>query len=102
MDHLTFEGEGGRIDWYKKIFSHWPVVQAIFLELCMDFFYSHSCCMVFVLTVKALQKFLFSNLPSPPPKDQMVHLLDHDARSFLLFVVSGFHGLRGYGIKIQN
>ena len=36
-----------------------------FLRAVHAFFYSHSCCVIFVLTVKALQEFFFSNLPLP-------------------------------------
>ena len=42
-----------------------------FFRAAHAFFYSHSCCMIF-LTVEALHEFFFSNLPlplpPPPPK----------------------------------
>ena len=41
------------------------------------FFRGYSCYMIFFFTVKALQEFLFSKLPPPPPtlKSQMFHSL---------------------------
>ena len=71
-----------------RFFSHWQVVQALFLDLCMHFFYSPSCCIIF-LTVKALQE-LFSQIfhPSSLLKDQMVHPLLQV--SFIVSCTAGF------------
>ena len=60
-----------------SFFSQWPVVQAIFIELCMHFFNGYSCFMIFFYC-KGIAGDVFSNLPPPPPvKDQMVHPLVH-------------------------
>ena len=59
-------------------FFHWPVVQAIFLGLCLHFLATRVA--LYFFTVKALQEIFFSNLPPPPPpphlKYQMVHPLE--------------------------
>ena len=60
MDHLTFEGKGGRIGLIvQDFFLHWPVVQAIF--------YGHLYCIIF-LTVKTLQEFFSQIFHSPPQR----------------------------------
>ena len=67
VNYLTFEGGGG-IGLFKIFFSHWPVVQTIFLGLYIHFSHRHSCCMIFFNCMKALQVFFFLKSSTPPQR----------------------------------
>ena len=65
VHHLSFEGEDGRIS--ARIFFSHSSGEGNFLGLCMHFFYSHSCCIIF-FTVKALWELVFLKSSTPPSK----------------------------------
>ena len=73
VDYLTFEGEGGRTGLCKNFLSLASGAGTISLGLCMHFF-SHSCCMIFLLQRLCRKCFLKSS--TPPLKDQMAHPLE--------------------------
>ena len=61
-----------------RIFSHWQVVQAQFLGLCMHFLAFHVTCL-FVFYCKGIAGNVFSNLP-----DQMVHPLEEPIKHYFV------------------
>ena len=73
MDHLTFEGEGGRIGKCKNFFSLASGAGTIFLGLCMHFFLAIH--VAFFLVQRLCGNF-FLKSSTPPLKDQMVHPLE--------------------------
>ena len=61
----------------RNFFSHWPVVQAIFLDCaCILFYSNHSCCMIFSYCKGfAGMFFLKSSTHNPPPPLKPLNLV---------------------------
>ena len=74
VDHLTFEGEGGRIGVCKNFFSLASGAGTTFWGLCMHFS-SHLCCMIF-FDYKGFAGNFFLKSSTPPLKDQMFRPLE--------------------------
>ena len=71
VDHLTFEGEGGKNWLVQEFFLTGKWCRHNFLGLCMHFF-SHACCMFF-LTAKALQEIFSQIFYSSPQRSNGWH-----------------------------
>ena len=67
MDHLTFEGKGGRIGLIVQDFFCTGQWCRQFFRAVHAFFYGHLYCIIF-LTVKALQEFFSQIFHSPPQR----------------------------------
>ena len=72
VDHVTFDGEGGRIGLCKSFFSLASGAGTIFLGLCIHFF-SHVACF---FDCKGFAGNFFLKSSTPPLKGQMVHPLE--------------------------